>query len=180
MLEVLTFVVREYVVDGPPPMLLHQVEDLADLRGLSFAQLVTALQTRLDHPELTLFAVDGEQVSVRVGGAMHPLAAGRTPLAPTSPVGAAVAATPAAADLPRPAAGVRIVEAGIVQAPRPAAGISLRGAPTATPVATPAAAPVPAPAPAVAAAAAAADKPADKPAAPGDDASARFSLLELD
>ena len=40
LLEVLTFVVKEYVVEGPPPMLMHQAETLADLRAPTFAQLV--------------------------------------------------------------------------------------------------------------------------------------------
>ena len=107
LLDILTFVVKEYVVEGPPPMLVHQTETLADLQGLSFAQLISALQTRFDHPELAMFAVDGEQVSVRVGGVMQPLSATRQPLtgAPAEP-----APTPAA-ELPRPAAGVRVVEA---------------------------------------------------------------------
>src|SRR5262245_7903419 len=73
LLDVLTFVMKEYVVDGPPPMLMHQAETIADLGRLSFAQLVVALQTRLELAELGLFAVDGEQVSVRIGGVMHPL-----------------------------------------------------------------------------------------------------------
>ena len=53
LLDILTFVVKEYVVEGPPPMLMHQAETIADLANLSFAQLVTALQTRLELPELT-------------------------------------------------------------------------------------------------------------------------------
>mgnify|MGYP000868110128 FL=1 len=54
LLEMLTFVIKEYVVDGPPPMLVHQTETIADLGRLSFAQLIQALQTRLDIPELSL------------------------------------------------------------------------------------------------------------------------------
>src|SRR5947209_16511670 len=73
LLEILTFVIKEYVVEGPPPMLVHQAETLADLRGATFAQIIGALQTRFDHPELQLFVVDGETVSVRVGGTLHPL-----------------------------------------------------------------------------------------------------------
>src|SRR5580765_4707215 len=92
LLDILTFVVKEYVVEGPPPMLVHQAETLADLQGSSFAQIITALQTRFEHPELASFVVDGEQVGVRIGGVVHPI--GRT------------AAAPAAAELPRPAAGV--------------------------------------------------------------------------
>ena len=102
LLDVLAFVVREYVVEGPPPMLVHAVEDLADLGGMSFAQLITALQTRLPQPELALFTVDGEQVSVRVGGVAQPLVVrpgGGAPAEPSRP--------PAE---PRPQAGVRVVE----------------------------------------------------------------------
>jgi len=198
LLDVLTFVIKEYVVEGPPPMLIHQAETLSDLRAPTFAQLVSALQTRFDHPELAMFVVDGEQVSVRIGGAVHPLLPARQPVGGT------------AADAPRPQAGVHIVETTLSQrppppaapapapaAPRPAtappprAGISVRSQPGAAggqpgggpPPSAPAgpapsaAAPQPAPAPS------AAPQPApggDKPESSGDDASARFSLLELD
>jgi hypothetical protein len=207
LLDILTFVVKEYVVEGPPPMLVHQAETLADLSGLSFAQLVSALQTRFDHPELSLFAVDGEQVSVRIGGVMQPLVVGRQ----------GQAAAPPAAELPRPAAGVRVVETTLQQrpaqpapsgfidtrqpaaappaqvqgsAPPPARGLSLRGRPS------DGSAPAPAPPPSQPAQPAPQGSPAqgqpaqgqgaapastDKPeSAGGDDASARFSLLELD
>src|SRR5215510_335269 len=107
LLDILTFVIKEYVVEGPPPMLIHQAETLADLKGLSFAQIITALQTRLDHPELAMFIVDGEQVGVRVGGVVHPLLASRQPQGGT------------AADLPRPP-GVRVVETTLQQRPQPA------------------------------------------------------------
>ncbi len=183
LLEILTFVVKEYVVEGPPPMLVHQTETLADLQGLSFAQLIAALQTRLEHPELAMFAVDGDQVSVRVGGVMQPLSATRQPLAP-------------AAELPRPAAGVRVVETTLQQrpaqasapaasqpapasAPPPARGLSVRGRPQGDAASPP-------PAPAQAAQPPAQGPPAnpaqpdkDKPEDAGD-ASSRFSLLELD
>jgi hypothetical protein len=199
LLDILTFVVKEYVVEGPPPMLVHQTETLADLQGLTFAQLIAALQTRLEHPELSMFAVDGDQVSVRVGGVMQPLVAARQPL--TAGAGAA----PSAAELPRPHAGVRVVETSTQQrpappaaqqpqqgAPPPARGLSVRGrpageaagqAPPPQPQATqppgnpsqpapPQAGQAPAPGQAV--------PEKDKPEGSGDDASARFSLLELD
>jgi hypothetical protein len=187
LLEILTFVVKEYVVEGPPPMLIHQAETLADLKNISFAQLVTALQTRFDFPELAMFVVDGEQVSVRVGGVVQPLLASRQPLTP-------------AADLPRPQAGVRVVETSVQQrpapppqaerpqqAPPPARGVSLRGRPSADPAAAPAQPAAPAaPAgnvptqPTGPAAASPPREREDKPEGSGDDASARFSLLELD
>src|SRR5262245_1965836 len=171
LLDILTFVLKEYVVEGPPPMLIHQAETLVDLKGATFAQLITALQTRFDHPELAMFVVDGESVSVRVGGVMQPLVAARQPMA----------------ELPRPAAGVRVVETTVAprppvqqqppQAPPPSRGVSVRGRPSGE-------APQPAPAPPPEAAQPAPAQPAqpqDKPeSAGGDDASARFSLLELD
>src|SRR3954467_7201851 len=98
LLDVLTFVVKEYVVEGPPPMLIHQAETLSDLRAPSFAQLITALQTRFDHPELSMFVADGEQVSVGVGNAVHSFLPARQPVGGT------------AADLPRPQVGINIVE----------------------------------------------------------------------
>ncbi len=75
LLEILTFVVKEYVVEGPPPMLVHQAETLADLKNISFAQLITSLQTRFDFPELAMFVVDGDHVGVRIGGVVQPLLA---------------------------------------------------------------------------------------------------------
>ena len=192
LLDILTFVIKEYVVEGPPPMMIHQAETLADLQGQSFAQLITALQTRCDHPELAMFVVDGEQVGVRVGGVVQPLLPGRQPLA-------------GAAELPRPQAGVRVVETTLQQrppAPAPSAqpagtappprGLSIRGQPGASPGGAPppsgassqaqppsGQAPVQPPA-ATAAASPASPASSDKPESSGDDASARFSLLELD
>jgi hypothetical protein len=184
LLDILTFVVKEYVVEGPPPMLVHQAETLAELKGLTFAQLIQALQTRFDHPELSMFAVDGEQVSVRVGGVMQPLLAARQPIN-----------APSAAELPRPQAGVRVVETSLQQRPaapqpaQPAAappprGLSVRGRPQgeAAGEAQPPAqgAQPPAPPPATGQPQPGAPEQKDKPEGSGDDASARFSLLELD
>jgi hypothetical protein len=193
LLDVLTFVIKEYVVEGPPPMLIHQAETLSDLRAPTFAQLVTALQTRFDHPELAMFAVDGEQVSVRIGNAVHPLLPARQPIGGS------------AADAPRPQVGVHIVETTLAQrpppqaqaapqaapasepragtAPPPRAGLSLRSQPgTGAPAAGQGASgsPPPGPAPAAPALAPASPSGGDKPESGGDDASARFSLLELD
>jgi hypothetical protein len=178
LLDILTFVVKEYVVEGPPPMLMHQAETIAELAGMSFAQLITALQTRLDLPELGMFAVDGEQVSVRVGGVMHPVHAARTPLAaelPRPQAGVRVVETPLTQMQPPPLAsqqaGVRVEEVPTRPAPPPSRGLSVRPAGGGQPEA-PAAPPAPAAAPA--------EKPAEKPEGSGDDAAARFSLLELD
>src|SRR5262245_21131619 len=201
LLDVLTFVIKEYVVEGPPPMLIHQAETLADLRAPTFAQLIAALQTRFDHPELSMFVVDGEQVSVRIGNVVHPLLPARQPIGGT------------AADVPRPQVGVHVVETTLAQrppqaqaappapaaapaartatAPPPRAGISLRSQPGASgappsggappqPASGPAAPPA-APAAPAAPSSAAPQTGGDKPdSTGGDDASARFSLLELD
>lgn len=217
LLEILTFVVKEYVVEGPPPMLVHQAETLADLQGASFAQLISAMQTRFDHPELSLFAVDGNTVSVRIGGVMQPLLA-------SAANAAAAGRAPAATELPRPAAGVHVVETNVAQqrpaspagappgvqftdtrpnaspppsaqqgsAPPPSRGLSVRGRPSGDEGAAPSSRPASPPPPAQQGAqpapqgqggqpAAAPAQPGDKPeSAGGDDASARFSLLELD
>jgi hypothetical protein len=184
LLDVLTFVLKEYVVEGPPPMLVHQAETLSDLKGASFATLISALQTRFDFPELAMFVVDGETVSVRVGGVVQPLIAGRTPLAAPPP--------PAAA--PR-AAGISFVETTLQQrppapaappqqpgapAPPPARGLSVRSRATEDASTQGPNAAMPPSGPPAAAAPAAAPEKSDKPEAGGDDASARFSLLELD
>ena len=189
LLDVLTFVIKEYVVEGPPPMLIHQAETLSDLQGPTFAQLVTALQTRFDHPELAMFVVDGDQVGVRIGGVVHALLPGRQPMGG------------AAADLPRPQTGVRVVETTLQPrppaqpaAPAPSAsappprGLSIRGQPSSAPgsaAGPPAASSAqpqsPAPPPAgQSAGQPPSAAPTEKPESSGDDASARFSLLELD
>ncbi|MBA3462149.1 MAG: hypothetical protein H0T46_19470 [Deltaproteobacteria bacterium] len=183
LLEVLTFVIKEYVVEGPPPMLVHQAENLADLKGASFATLISALQTRFDFPELAMFVVDGENVSVRVGGVVQPLVAARQPPAPL----------PAPAAPPQP--GVRVVETTTQQrppqqapaapaapreAPPPARGLSVRGRPSGDEPGAPSPAQPAAPQPAAPAQGAQSSDKGDKPDASGDDASARFSLLELD
>ncbi|MBP6630159.1 MAG: hypothetical protein KBG28_28215 [Kofleriaceae bacterium] len=195
LLDVLAFVVREYVVEGPPPMLVHAVEDLADLGGMSFAQLITALQTRLPQPELALFTVDGEQVSVRVGGVAQPLVVrpgggapaepSRPPAEPRPQAGVRVVETasmPRPAANPAPAPAVAAAPAAAPAAPRPTGGLSVRGRPSGDAPA-PASAPA-APSPASAAPGGAAPAPAPEAGGGGggggDDSAARFSLLELD
>jgi hypothetical protein len=200
LLEILTFVVKEYVVEGPPPMLIHQAETLSDLKNLSFAQLITSLQTRFDFPELAMFVVDGEQVGVRIGGVVQPLLAQRQPapqMIDTRPQpGVRVVETPLQQRLPgptnpstqpgslpaRPAGQVPAPSTAAAAAPPPSRGLSVRGAPTGgASGGAPAAAPAQPAAPAAPAAGAAPAQPSeDKKEGSGDDASARFSLLELD
>ncbi|MFN0246328.1 MAG: hypothetical protein ACKV2T_05440 [Kofleriaceae bacterium] len=170
LLDVLTFVIKEYVVEGPPPMMIHQAETLADLKGASFAQVISALQTRFDFAELAMFVVDGEHVGVRIGGVVQPLLPGRQP---------------AATELPRPSAGVRVVEAAVqprpapapaASAPPPTRGLSVReAAPASAQPAPPSAQPAQPAQPTT--------QPTqgnDKPEGSGDDAATRFGLLELD
>lgn len=196
LLEILTFVIKEYVVEGPPPMLIHQAETLSDLKNLSFAQLITSLQTRFDFPELAMFVVDGDQVGVRIGGVVQPLLAQRQPavqMIDTRPqpgvrvVETAVQQRPPGPTNPstqpgslpaRPAGQVPAPSTAAAAAPPPSRGVSVRGAPTGG-----ASSGAPAAAPAAPAAPAAATPPTpteEKKEGGGDDASARFSLLELD
>jgi hypothetical protein len=204
LVELLVQVFREYVVEGPPPAVLHQTDRLPDLEGLSFAQLVAALKLRLPHAELELLEVEGEEVRVRTPGGPVALraaavAADREP--PATPREPAPVARPPSAVSREPAAGSRepstgderrasVDEAaargrgdlaggqrGAATPPPPRRGLSVRGAGE-PPAAPPPAAPVPPAAPPAPAPPAAA-KPGD--AAPdGDDAAVRFSLLELD
>ena len=73
LIDVLTYVFEEYVIESPPPGRTPPAETLDELAGLSFPALIEALKLRLDHPELSLFRVQGAQVFVRVGGALAPL-----------------------------------------------------------------------------------------------------------
>lgn len=109
LIDILTFVFKEYLVEGPPPVLVHQAERIEDLEGLSFAELIAALQTRLDVPELSLFQIENNQVSVRVGGVLSPLTMRAQRSQPPG-------ATNAPAQRPQP--GVRVVETELVQRPR--------------------------------------------------------------
>jgi hypothetical protein len=217
--EILTYVFKEYVVESPPPLLVHQTERMEDLRALSFPELITALQTRLDLPELALFQVQGDQVMVRVGGALTPLSArevrGAAAPAEVPPPGAP---TPTPSRAPAPSRQ-SVDEAtsrgrgdlvgagrGVVEAPPPRpGGLRVSGRPAPTPgggapagprrdapvapdevvspapgarselaepaPANPAAAPVPP---------ARGETPAKPEPSDDDDASIRFSLLELD
>src|SRR5688500_3971464 len=97
LVDILTYVLNEYVVEGPPPLHASQVERLEDLQGLSLAALVQALQVRLDTPGLELFKVEGDEVRVQTASGWVPLQPGRAPAANERPAapGPAVAAMPA-------------------------------------------------------------------------------------
>jgi hypothetical protein len=190
LVDILTYVFQAYVVEGAPTLHAQQPERITELEGLSFADLMIALQTRLDVPELALFDVAGGRVSLRSGGESIPVSlspadrrVSAAPLAPPAPPPAAPAEEPARAAAP-------------AEAPRPR-GISVGSTPgtAANPAGRPPA-PAQRPAPAAPARPAAAPpqaRPAQAPAqggaqrqaadAPeGDDdaASRRFKLLEID
>src|SRR5215468_3003710 len=73
LVDILTYVFQAYVVEGAPVVHAPEPERLAELEGLSFAELIQALQLRFELPELSLFEVQSGRVSVRVGGELHPL-----------------------------------------------------------------------------------------------------------
>ena len=196
LVDILTYVFKEYVVEGPPPILVNQAERIPDLEGLSFAQLITALQTRLDLAELSLFDVDGEQVLVRAGGVRVPLTGANAgverPLPPSPAPPPEVRTTPGVqvveTELTRrpPASGPRAsvdealargrgdiagVDARRGVTPRPG-GLSVRGRPAGS-MAEPPAQPVKEEREATPP-----ETATSEPA--GDDASIRFSLLDLD
>ncbi|HWM85417.1 MAG TPA: hypothetical protein VNO33_06250 [Kofleriaceae bacterium] len=200
LVDILTYVLNEYVVEGPPPLAAAQVERLEDLAGLDLAGLVGALQTRLDVPGLELLRVEGAEVRVHTAQGWVPLQPQRGARddrqGPDGRAGARFVEQPIVRPAPprppeptgRPAADEALArgrgdliggERGIITppAPRPR-GVSISGRPTAAPASTPPAPPAQEP-PAVAQPPA---QPADQSSGERkeDDASIRFSLLELD
>lgn len=202
LLDILTHVFRQYVVDGsaPPPM---QLQD--ELSGLSFAQVIERLQLRLDLPELRLFEIQAGRVMVRIDGRLYPLETAESrpeplpvqrvvsmqPMAPAAPP-APAAAPPAPAQGPAPAAenrdaapGVHSVGHASAARPQPAAQPA-RPSPTAAPAARPTApaarpAATPSQAPAAQAAAPAAPaRPEKAQTEKNDSPGGRFGLLEID
>ncbi len=201
LLEILTHVFRQYVVEGgaPPAM---QLQD--ELTGLSFAQVIERLQLRLDLPELRLFELQGGRVLVRVDGRLHPLETADSRPEPlpmqrvvnVQPMAIPAAPTPPPAQPPAsasPGKSSRETAMPGVHAVGHASGARAEAAPTparptatataarpaaARPAATPAAAPATTPATAPAAAAPARPDKAqtEKPESPGG----RFGLLEID
>ncbi|HEU5060636.1 MAG TPA: hypothetical protein VFU21_29095 [Kofleriaceae bacterium] len=213
LIDVLTYVLNEYVVEGPPPLAPAQVERLEDLASLDLAALISALQLRLDTPGLELFRVEAGEVRVQTASGWVPLQPGRAqtspaaapppPASPTRP-GASFDERP----MPRPGATGRAAadeavsrgrgdlvggERGVITppAPRPR-GLSVTGRATsgAAPAERPAQPPPqqpqqPAPAQPPPAQQQQPAAPPQQPQQPGgerkeDDASIRFSLLELD
>jgi hypothetical protein len=92
LVDILVYVFKEYVVEGPAPLSGAPVEVRDSLEGLSFGEVIRSLQLRLDLPELELFAVeDSGRVLVRAGGRAHAIetAASRPePTVPPAPISA--------------------------------------------------------------------------------------------
>ncbi len=72
LVDVLTYVFEEYVIESPPPMRVPPPAGLDDLAELDFPALVERLQTHLDHPELDRFRL-GVGLQTR-SGAPHDIA----------------------------------------------------------------------------------------------------------
>ena len=68
LIEILTYVFKEYVVEGPAPLAATPPALAEDFSGMGFAQVIEALQLRLDLPELALFQVQGDRVFLQLGG----------------------------------------------------------------------------------------------------------------
>ncbi|HEX2569051.1 MAG TPA: hypothetical protein VH877_05775 [Polyangia bacterium] len=201
LIEILTYVFKEYVVEGPAPLAATPPALAEDLTGMSFAQVIEALQLRLDLPELALFQVQGDRVSLQLGGRQIPIeaqAARPEPLPPAPPSTPASSPPPAAAPVSSASASPAAAppaDAGQAPgtlraplpaaAPRPAAVPMTPGGATgarapASPGGTPAA---PAPATTSPAASDAPARPAARPASAAEEAgegSGRFNLLEID
>jgi hypothetical protein len=189
LIEILTYVFKEYVVEGPAPIQGAPAPLRDDLEGMGFAEVIRSLQLRLDLPELALFEVQGERVTVKIGGRPMPI---ETQTARPEPLPAAPPPSPPAAP-PSAPPGLTSVAVAVPAAAAPRQGAPA-GAPGTTreevPLVGPRAQPQPqAAAPAAAPAAptppaAPAGKPAAAPStAQADDAvdkTGRFGLLEID
>ena len=170
--EILTYVFKEYVVEGSTPLASGAgaiLDARSELDGMSFAQVVTWLQAHLDHPELRLLEVAGERVSVRVGGRPVALEVQAQP-DPLPPPRASVA--PPSESAPAPTVNARPMPVTqtppVATAPRPQSA-----APTpATPAAPAPGAPATHAPPGQTPPAAAKEEPSEQ--------SSRFSLLEVD
>jgi hypothetical protein len=167
LIDMLTYVFEEYVIESPPPMRTPPAATLAELAGLSFPELIQTLQAHLDHAELAHVRVHDDQVLVRAGGALLPLG-GDEPESEPEPA-------------PEP---TRPPTSSQRPSPEPAPAAATRHPPPAAGSAPPAESAAPSqPPPARGGRAGAGGKPPSAPdpdQAGDDDASIRFSLLELD
>ena len=188
LVEILTYVFKEYVVEGAAPVSSSQAAVRDELEGLSFAEVIQRLQLRLDLPELTLFEVQGDRVSVKIGGRSLPIdtqASRPDPMPPPAPLAAPAAPLttaqvtlqPRSAALPAPPPAAAPAAPGMVReeiavARRPAA------APAQAPNPPP---PRPTPPPPSATPSQSAPPSAAKAVEdPHPDKPGRFGLLEID
>ncbi len=182
LVEVLTYVFKEYVVEGPAPIATAPAEIHDDLAGQSFAEVIRSLQLKLDLPELGLFEVNGDRVTVKIGG---------RPMAIEAAGSRAEPLPPAAAPPPPMVTPVRGITTASVSLPSATPGTSreevqLTGTPGPRAVPVGAQPPAPAPAPAAAPQAPATTPARVAPAAkpPTDDikpdSTDRFGKLEID
>jgi hypothetical protein len=198
LIDILTHVFRQYVMEGTMPVALSSSPGAAsdELLGLPFAQVIERLQLRLDLPELQQFEVAGGRVSVRLDGRLQPIEA---PGAPAQLPGSRlqqveVSLRQAPGVMPAPPAqtggapGVMPAPQAAQAAPAPAAqgpAVPAGPAPTGVGPVSRAVAPARQPASEGRPAAAAAPRPAQpaqpaKEERPADDAGGRFTLLEID
>ena len=176
LIEILTYVFKEYVVEGASPLGVGAgalLDARTELSGMGFAELVTWLQHHLDLPELGLLEVAAGRVSVRAGGRAVPIEPPR-------------AEPPPSAAAPSPASS-----SGPPASPAPSSPTQSSPAPmpiTPTPQVATAPRPAAAPVPAANAPTPAAATPNAPPASPGSsnktdeptESDSRFSRLEVD
>ena len=167
--EILTYVFKEYVVEGPAPIHTAAPTLRDDLDGMCFAEVIRSLQLRLDLPELALFEVQGERVSIKLGGRQIPVEAQASrpdPIPPPVPM-----AVPAA---PLTSVAVAVPAAQRPGRPQAREELPLAAAPGTRGISPPT---VNAPGDAQTPAVVKSDPPAQ---APADEKSGRFGLLEID
>lgn len=175
LIEILTYVFKEYVVEGASPLGVGAgalLDARTELSGMSFAELITWLQHHLDVPELGLFDVAAGRVSVRAAGRAVVIEPPRAE-PPPSAAPSTAAPSPAAAPSANPSSAASPSAAPMPLTPTPPVATAPR----------PAAAPIPAggaPAPAAPAPGGAAATPGAAKTDEQTESDSRFSRLEVD
>jgi len=148
LVDILVYVFKEYVVEGAPLSSAMPTALPDDLAGMGFAEVVRSLQLRLDLPELELFEVQGERVSVRLQGRAVPIevAPVRSEPPPAAPAAAPATSPAASPTAPAPptaappsAPAAQVPRAATQQSTAPAAASTGAGtgeAPAPAPAAT--------------------------------------------
>lgn len=132
--DILVYVFKTYVVEGPAPLGASAPIVRDELEGMSFAEVVRALQLRLDLPELELFEVQGERVSLRVQGRSIPVEARAAQPEPPQPAPPpAPVASPPAPVTSLPARSAANPPAPTLASPAPVAVSSPKPEPPAAP-----------------------------------------------